>query len=269
MVRESVVAGQFYPESRDALRRAVCKLIDPNAEKEYAIGLISPHAGYVYSGSVAGSVFSAMKPNKRYVILGPNHTGLGEAFGLDKNDFWKTPLGNIKIDRVLADAIMENCGHIKSDSLPHQHEHSIEVQLPFLQVLQKDFKIVPIVVSYADLNIYKEVGKAIAAAIRALKMEKEVTIIASSDMTHYESHEDAKKKDSIAIDAILELDETKLVKKVSEFGITMCGYAPASIMIAAAKELGARRAKLVKYQTSGETSGDYSSVVGYAGLIIN
>jgi MEMO1 family protein len=170
---------------------------------------------------------------------------------------------------VLADAIIKNCGYIKSDSLSHQHEHSIEVQLPFLQILQKDFKIVPITVSHADLNIYKEVGKAIAGSIRALKIEKEITIIASSDMTHYESHENAKKKDSIAIDAILELDETKLVKRVLELDITMCGYAPAAIMIVAAKELGARRAKVVRYQTSGEASGDYSSVVGYAGLIIS
>ncbi|MCX5678238.1 MAG: AmmeMemoRadiSam system protein B [Candidatus Omnitrophica bacterium] len=269
MVRETVVAGQFYPGSREALRRAVCELVDPNAKKEDAIGAISPHAGYIYSGSVAGSVFSAMKPKKRYVILGPNHTGLGEAFGLDKNDSWKTPLGNIGIDRVLAGAIMENCAYIKNDSLSHQHEHSIEVQLPFLQVLQKDFKIVPIVVSYADMSIYKKIGEAIAGAIKTMKLEKEVTIIASSDMTHYESHESVKKKDSIAIDAMLELDETKLVKKVLELDITMCGYAPAAIMITAAKELGAKHAKLVKYQTSGDTSGDYLSVVGYAGIIIS
>jgi len=269
MVREAVVAGQFYPESRDALARTVRELVDLNAEKEDAIGAISPHAGYVYSGFVAGNVLSAMKPKKRYIILGPNHTGLGEVFGLDKNDSWKTPLGNIDIDRALADEIMKNCEYVKSDSLSHQHEHSIEVQLPFLQVLQKDFKIVPIVVSYADLNTYKEVGKAIAGSIRALKIEKEVAIIASSDMTHYESHENAKKKDLIAINAMLELDEEKLIKKVLELDITMCGYAPAAIMIVAAKELGAKHAKMVKYQTSGEASGDYSSVVGYAGLIIS
>lgn len=269
MVREAVVAGQFYPASGDALRRAVREIVDPDAKKENAVGVLAPHAGYVYSGPVAGSVFSAIKPKKRYVVLGPNHTGLGETFGLDKNDFWKTPLGNVEIDRVFADALMKNCEYIKSDSLSHRHEHSIEVQLPFLQVLQKYFKIVPIVVSYADMSIYKKVGNAIADAIRALKIEEEVTIIASSDMTHYERHEDAKRKDSIAIDAILELDEAKLVRKISEFGITMCGYAPAAIMITAAKGLGAKRAKLIRYQTSGETSGDYSSVVGYAGIIIS
>lgn len=269
MVREPVVAGQFYPESEDALRRAVNGLIDPNAKKEDAIGVVSPHAGYIYSGLVAGSVFSAIKPKKRCVILGPNHTGLGETFGLDKNDSWETPLGKIGVDKVLADAIMSNCGYVKSDSLSHQHEHSIEVQLPFLQVLQKDFKIVPITVSFADLSIYKKVGRAIADSIKTLKITEDVLIIASSDMTHYEPYETAKKKDSIAIDAMLALDETKLAAKISEFDITMCGYAPAAIMISAAKELGARHAKLIKYQTSGETSGDYSSVVGYAGITIS
>lgn len=269
MVRDPVVAGQFYPGSKDALRREVQGLVDPGAKKEDAIGVISPHAGYAYSGPVAASVLSAIKPKKTYVILGPNHTGLGEIFGLDMSDSWRTPLGDIEIDRQLAEAIKENCRYIKDDSLSHAHEHSIEVQLPILQVLQKDFKIVPIVVSYADLDMYRDVGRAIAGAVKGLKIEKGVTIIASSDMTHYESQENAKKKDRIAIEAILKLDEAKLIRKVLELDITMCGYAPASIMMVAAKELGAKSARVVKYQTSGDTSGDYSSVVGYAGLIIS
>lgn len=269
MVRNPVVAGQFYSGAKDPLMREIEALIDLNAKKEDAIGVVSPHAGYTYSGPVAASVLSAINAKKTYVILGPNHTGLGELFALDNSDSWRTPLGAVEIDRTLAEAIKKNCEYIKDDSLAHAHEHSIEVQLPFLQVLQKDFKIVPIVISYADLSIYRAIGKAIANAIKDLKIKKEVTIIASSDMTHYESRESAKRKDSIAIEAIIGLDEAKLVEKVLELDITMCGYAPAAIMIVAAKELGAKSARIVKYQTSGDISGDYSSVVGYAGLIIN
>ncbi len=269
MIRDPVVAGQFYSASKEALEREVRALVGPKADKEDAIGVVSPHAGYAYSGPVAASVLSAIRPRKIYVILGPNHTGLGETFGLDESDSWKTPLGEVRIDRELANAIQRNCKYIKSDSLSHAHEHSIEVQLPFLQFLQHDFKIVPIAVSCADLNAYVEAGKAIAGAIKGLKAADDVTVIASSDMTHYEPQEEARKKDLIAIGAILELDEAKLIRKVSELGITMCGYAPAAIMIAAAKELGARNARVVKYQTSGDVTGDRSSVVGYAGIIIN
>lgn len=269
MVRNPVVAGQFYAGTKDALKSQVEALIDRKTKKESAIGVVSPHAGYMYSGSVAGSVLSAIDAKKTYIILGPNHTGLGLTFGLDENDSWKTPLGEIKLDRQLAGAIIDNCKFIKDDSLSHANEHSIEVQLPILQVLQKDFKIVPIVVSYSDLDAYREVGGALAKSVKDLKLEKDVTIIASSDMTHYESQNSAKHKDAIAIEAMLNLDEEKLVEKIAEFDISMCGYAPAAIMITAAKALGAKHARLVKYQTSGDASGDYESVVGYAGIIIN
>lgn len=284
MIRNPAVAGQFYPGSKDALEREIRAMVDPSAQREDAIGIVSPHAGYIYSGRVAGSVFSAISAKKSYVILGPNHTGLGETFGLDESDSWKTPIGDVEIDRVLADAIKKNCKYVKNDSLSHAHEHSIEVQIPFLQVLRKDFnppsakfppgggcgfRIVPIAVSYADLDAYRSVGRAIAGSIKELKLEREVTTIASSDMTHYESTESAKKKDSIAIKAILELDEAKLIKEVTERDISMCGWAPVAIMIVCAKALGASRARLVQYGTSGDASGDYSSVVGYAGMIIN
>ena len=269
MVRNPVVAGQFYPGTKNSLLREVESMIDSGVKREDAIGVVSPHAGYIYSGPVAGSILSAISPKRSYIIMGPNHTGDGAAFGLDTSDSWMTPLGEVKIDRTLADAIKKNCKYVEDDSLSHAREHSIEVQLPFLQVLQKDFEFVPIVVSYADLKVYREIGKALASSVRDLKMEGDVTIIASSDMTHYESQESAKTKDSVAIEAICELDEKKLVEKVAELDITMCGYAPAAIMIVAAKELGAKRGRLVRYQTSGDASGDYSAVVGYAGIIIN
>ncbi|MFH1190484.1 MAG: AmmeMemoRadiSam system protein B [Candidatus Omnitrophota bacterium] len=269
MIRNPAVAGQFYPASKEALEREVRSLVDPDADKEDAIGVVSPHAGYAYSGAVAGSVLSAIKPRKRYVMLGPNHTGLGSAFAIDESGSWKTPLGEVEVDRELADEIRKNCEYITSDSVSHAYEHSIEVQLPLLQFLQYDFKIVPIVISYADSNMYRVAGKAIARAIKNLRAADEVTIIASSDMTHYEPQEEAKKKDSVAIRAMLELDEVKLIRKVSELGITMCGYAPVAVMITAAKELGAVSARVVRYQTSGDVTGDRSSVVGYAGIVIN
>ncbi len=268
MVRDPVRAGQFYQGTKNSLLREVESLIDRTAKKEDAKAVVSPHAGYMYSGPVAGSVLSSIKPKKTYVIIGPNHTGLGAEFGIDTHASWKTPLGEVNVNRDLAERIRASAPAIKDDSLCHAGEHSVEVQIPFLQVLQKDFTIVPIVISCANLEVYRQIGSAIARSIKDLALEADVTIIASSDMTHYESQESARRKDMIAIDAVLKLDEKKLVEAVSEFDISMCGFAPTAIMLVAAKELGATKARLVKYQTSGDASGDYSAVVGYAGLII-
>ena len=269
MIREPVVAGQFYPGTSATLSKALETLVDKKQAKEDAIGVVSPHAGYVYSGRVAGSVFSSINAKDTYIIMGPNHTGMGESFGLSASLAWKTPLGEVKINKKLAGAILKNSRYIKEDEASNLHEHSIEVQLPFLQFLQKDFKFVPIVISYAALDIYTQIGRSIAAAVKELELQNSVTIVASSDMTHHESQEEAKRKDSIAIDAILKLDEVRLVESVTDLGISMCGYGPTAVMIAAAKDLGAKRARLIDYRTSGDASGDYSSVVGYAGIIIS
>lgn len=269
MIRNPAVAGQFYPGSRDSLLKEVDSLLGERSNSEDAIGMLSPHAGYVYSGPVAGAVFAAAIPREIYIVLGPNHTGLGLAFGVSTASAWKTPLGDVKIDKELAGCIKKNSKHVKDDDLSHQHEHSIEVQLPFLQCVQKNFKFVPIVVSYAPIDVYRDIGAALADSIKELKLEKKVTIIASSDMTHYESQASAAKKDNSAIEAIFELDEGELVKRISDLDITMCGFGPAAIMIAAVKLLGAGRARLVRYATSGDVSGDYSSVVGYAGMIVS
>lgn len=267
-VRNPAVAGQFYPGSEKLLRKEVESLIDVRLEKVDSLGAVSPHAGYVYSGPVAGSVFSSIEPKPNYIIMGPNHTGTGKPFSVSVKDSWRTPLGEVKVCRDLARAILKNSAYFKEDESAHAYEHSIEVELPFLQVLQKSFKFVPITISYAKLGVYRELGKELADSIRGMKLEKAITIIASSDMTHYEPHEVAKRKDSKAIDAILELDEYKLIDNIEKLDISMCGYAPTAIMIVTAKELGAKKARLVKYQTSGDTSGDYSSVVGYAGVIV-
>jgi hypothetical protein len=266
MIREPIVAGQFYPGSPSSLEKQISGFIDKKAAKEDVIGLVSPHAGYMYSGAVAGAVISRIKLKDTFIIMGPNHTGYGKPFSIMTEGAWKTPLGEVNIDSRLAKQILEASQNLEEDQVAHLHEHSIEVQIPFLQYLKKDFKIVPIVLSHAPRAAYKEIGKAIAKAIKESKSE--AVILASSDMTHYEPQESAKRKDTQAINAILELNEDELLNRIERLNITMCGYAPAATLISAAKELGAKRAELVKYQTSGDVTGDYSSVVGYAGVIL-
>ncbi|MFB0559116.1 MAG: MEMO1 family protein [Dehalococcoidales bacterium] len=266
MIRNPVVSGQFYPSSPDQLRVMVEGLVDEKAVKEDVIGLLSPHAGYIFSGSVAGAVMSRIKFKDTFVIMGPNHTGVGKPLSIMTQGTWKTPLGEVEIDSELGKRILDTSSHLQEDYAAHQYEHSIEVQLPFLQYFKKDFKFVPIVLAYSSLETYKEIGKELAKAIKDLN--REVVIIASSDMTHYESQASAQRKDSQAIEAILDLNGDELFKRVDTLNISMCGYAPTISLISAAKELGATGAELVRYQTSGDITGDYSSVVGYAGIII-
>ncbi len=267
MIRNPVVAGQFYPESPSQLKAMIEGLVDKKAIKEEVIGLVSPHAGYIYSGPVAGAVISRIKFKDTFVILGPNHTGSGKPLSIMTQGVWKTPLGEVEIDSELGKQILATSGHLQEDNTAHLHEHSIEVQLPFLQYFKSDIKFVPIILAYSTGATYKEIGKNIAKAIKDLN--KEVVILASSDMTHYEPQETAQRKDNQAIEAILALNEDELLKRVDELNISMCGYAPTVSLISAAKELGAKTAELVRYQTSGDITGDYSSVVGYAGIIIS
>jgi len=266
MVRNPVVAGQFYPSSPSQLRQTIESMVDREAEKQEAIGLVCPHAGYVYSGPVAGAVISRVELKDTCIILGPNHTGMGKPLSIMSHGSWKTPLGEVSIDSEMAEQILAASPHLQEDETAHQMEHSIEVQLPFLQYFRPDIKIVPIMLSFARSEAYKEIGQAIARAIQ--KLDRGAVIMASSDMTHYEPQESAEKKDRRAIEAILNLDEDELLRRVEKLHISMCGYAPVVSLIAAAKALGAQKAELVKYQTSGDIIGDYASVVGYAGIII-
>ncbi len=265
-VRMPSVAGQFYQASKPALEKELSRLLDKKAQREDCLGAVSPHAGYIYSGMVAGGVLSRINFKDSFVILGPNHTGIGRPFAIMKSGSWQTPMGNIEIDADLAAHILKDSTYIEEDLSAHTHEHSIEVQLPFLQFIKRDFKFVPIIISSASLETFKKIGSQLAASIK--RSTKEVVMIASSDMTHYEPHDLAKEKDKKAIDAILKLDEDKLMEEIKAHDITMCGFAPTIVMLSALKELGAKRAELVDYKTSGDTSGDYSSVVGYAGILI-
>jgi len=266
MVRSPVVAGQFYPESPEQLKSTIAGLVDEKAAREEVIGLVSPHAGYIYSGPVAGATISRVRFKATFVLIGPNHTGSGRPLSIMTEGTWQTPLGDVEIDSELGKRILALSDSLEEDDAAHRYEHSLEVQVPFLQYFRPDVKIVPIILAHAGAAIYKEIGISVARAIK--EIGREVVVLASSDMTHYESHQSAQRKDKQAIDAILELDEDELLKRVDELNISMCGYAPAVALITAAKDLGVTGAELVKYQTSGDTSGDFSSVVGYAGIIL-
>ena len=266
MIRNPVVAGQFYPSSASELRAMIQSMVDETREKEEVIGLLVPHAGYPYSGQVVGATVSRIKFKNTFIIMGPSHTGMGKPFSIMTEGTWKTPLGEVEIDSELAEQIKENSRHLEADYLAHMQEHSVEVQIPFLQYFQPDIRIVPIILAHTAGGVYREIGNAISTAIKDLK--RDAIIIASGDMTHYESQESAQRKDRQGIEAILDLDGDELVRRVDELRISMCALAPAATLISAAKELGATGAELVQYRTSGDTTGDYSSVVGYAGIII-
>ncbi len=264
--REPVVAGQFYPGTKAGLEKTLAGLIRSKEKREKALGAVSPHAGYMYSGAVAGQVFSRLTPERLYVIIGPNHTGIGKPFSVFPKGNWNTPLGNVEVDEELAGCLIDSSALFRADEAAHAYEHSIEVQLPFIQYTAKDFKILPLCVASANISDLKKSGRELSSALKKLK--KDFTIIASSDMTHYEPHEKAKSKDMEAISAILKMDEDELLEKVLRMDISMCGVGPVIITLSAAKAMGAKEAELIDYRTSGDASGDYSSVVGYGGVII-
>ncbi len=265
-VRQPAVAGRFYPGRAEALTKEIEKYVEPNAEKICALGCVVPHAGYMYSGHVAGAVYSRLKLPERYVILGPNHTGTGDPLAIMTEGAWQTPLGNARIDNVLAEALMNAFHYLTEDEVAHSSEHSLEVQVPFLQKLVKDFCFVPICVGTGNLEVLTALGHAIAKVLG--EEEEPVLIVASSDMNHYETDSITRVKDRKAIDRVLAMDARGLHRVIHEESISMCGYAPTIAMLTAAKLLGATKAELVKYATSGDVSGDREQVVGYAGIAI-
>jgi AmmeMemoRadiSam system protein B len=267
--REAVVAGQFYPASAEKLKAQIGSFVDKNIAKSPALACILPHAGYIYSGVVAAETVSRIELKEKVLLLGPNHTGEGEPFSIMTEGTWQTPLGDIQVDEPLAKKILKNSQTLVEDSLAHINEHSLEVELPILQYFKSDFTIVPMAFLSDDLKRLKIVGREIAEAVKDEFLAGSIMLLASSDMTHYEPKNRAEEKDRLAIAAILELDEEKLMDVIRKFRITMCGYAPVIAMLSAAKALGARKAELVKYQTSAEETKDTKSVVGYAGIIIN
>lgn len=265
-VRSPAVAGQFYPGRADVLLHDVREYTEIECKRSRALGCVVPHAGYMYSGHVAGAVYGSIELPKRFIILCPNHTGMGAPLATMSEGAWNTPLGDVPIDSALAAGLKAAFPLLTEDDEAHRTEHALEVQLPFLQVLVKDFTFVPITVGIGQLEILQALGHAISEV--AGGSQEPVLVIASSDMNHFESDSITRVKDRKAINQILALNPEGLHEVVRREHISMCGYGPTVAMLTAAKDEGAHRAKLIKYATSGDVSEDRDRVVGYAGMIV-
>jgi len=266
MFREPAVAGTFYPASAESLSAMLGGFVDKKKKSEKAIGVVSPHAGYMYSGAVAGAVFSEVEVPATALILAPAHRASANNFALFPEGAWATPLGEVEIDRVIVKKMERHSKFAVIDADAHTYEHSAEVQVPFLQHVRSDIKIVPVVISTLNIQQLRLFGEELADVVT--QAGADVLCVASSDMTHYETRQSAGRKDKLAIDEILKLDEFALLETVRKNDISMCGVAPTIAMLAYAKKMGAKEARLVRYATSGETTGDMNEVVGYAGIVV-
>jgi Predicted dioxygenase len=268
--RPPAVAGTFYEGTPERLAAQVRDCFAENSEpeaKERFIGAVVPHAGLMYSGHVAAAFYALAELPRRFIILCPNHTGFGHFAAINREGQWHTPLGNVTIDTPLADALMQQSALLADDSRAHAREHSLEVQLPFLQQLLGDFTFVPICLGANRYDYCEEIGNAIAVVVAAAG--DPVGILASSDLNHYEDQKTTLRKDQLAIAEVLKLEPRELWRVVDQFDISMCGFVPTTTMLIAAKKLGAKNARLVKHATSGDVNGDYSHVVGYASIIVS
>jgi AmmeMemoRadiSam system protein B len=267
MIRQPAVAGQFYSGDEKELRAELESLIPQATTREKVIGIVAPHAGYIYSGAVAGEVYGRVEIPPTVIILGPNHHGFGARAALFPDGEWLTPLGTVLINTRLAELIGKHSPLVEDDSTAHHYEHSLEVQVPFLQFIRPDATIVPLCLGFNDFASCRSLGTGIALAIR--EYGTDVLIVASSDMTHYESAAAARAKDDLAIREVLGLNPEGLLNVCRTKGITMCGVIPAAVMLVAALELGASKAELVRYATSGDVTGDQRQVVAYAAFTVS
>ncbi|MBI4258283.1 MAG: MEMO1 family protein [Thaumarchaeota archaeon] len=276
-VRYPAVAGQFYASKEAELVKSIHECftgklgpgkLPSSLTLTHIKGAVMPHAGYMYSGPVAAHGYlacSGLKHVRLAVIVGPNHWGIGSGVATFKEGVWRTPLGSVEVDADAACALVKASGIVDFDETAHKREHSIEVQVPFLQyIFKQGFKILPLSMALQDHDTAVEVGRALAKIVRG---RNDVLLIASSDFTHYEPHKDAERKDLELVKTVLELDVDKFYTVLRRLDVTACGYGPVACVTTAMKELGATEAKLLKYATSGDSSGDYSSVVGYASVI--
>ncbi len=265
-IRPPAVAGTFYEGRRDRLEAEVLSYLPTDARPEPAIGAIVPHAGYIYSGPVAGAVYARIEIPLAAIILCPNHTGRGSSASLDPSDAWETPLGAVPVDRRLAGRLLELAPSLEEDSAAHAREHSLEVQLPFLQLRRPDIRFVPISIGAHDLDLCREIGEAVAQVV-AEETERPL-ILASSDMNHYESRRVGREKDDRALARVEALDPEGLFATVLEGRISMCGVLPATALLFAGRRLGATSARVVARRDSADETQDTSSVVGYAGVVV-
>jgi len=262
-MRHPSVAGQFYSGNIEDLKEELDDAFEGKIQESLPVrGAVVPHAGYMYSGSVAAEAYAKLPEKETYVLIGPNHHGMGLPIALSRES-WMTPLGAVECDLELADALRGSI--IEDDESAHLYEHSLEVQIPFLQYRFANFKILPICMGLQDEETAVEVGEAVGEAIRDLG--KDCVIIASSDFTHYEPQEDASRKDLMVIEAILKMNVSEIYKQVYSLNLTACGYGPISATITASKMLGATKGDLLRYATSGDVTGDYSQVVGYGAIV--
>jgi AmmeMemoRadiSam system protein B len=271
--RQPAVAGQFYESDPESLRRQIEECFKHNLgpgmlpanEDESVIATVNPHAGYMYSGPVAAHSFLKIsgRPSQLFVIIGPNHFGIGSGVAAPLSDEWITPFGSVKVDVKAARELMMLSRMVDMDDSAHWREHSIEVQIPFLQFMYgSNFSILPISMAMQDRETAEHLGRSVAT----LMSSRKATLIASSDFTHYEPHDVAEQKDKKAIEFILSFDVEGFYRYIEEVNLTMCGFGPVAAAMVAAKRLGAERASLLSYATSGMTGGDKSSVVGYASI---
>jgi AmmeMemoRadiSam system protein B len=265
-VRHPAVAGQFYPREPNRLVAELESYLRVDAQPAPALGCIAPHAGYIYSGPVAGAVYASLAVPQRCVVLCPNHTGYGTPLSIMAEGTWETPAGSAPIDGGLASSLLQSFPLLSEDCDAHRKEHAIEVQLPFLLARQRDLRFVPIAIGTRSYRALEGLGHAIASVLAGLG--ERVLVVASSDMNHYESDAVTRVKDRKAIEKILALDPAGLNQVVTQENVSMCGYGPAIVMLTAAKQMGATSAELVKYATSGDVSGDRRLVVGYAGIVV-
>lgn len=265
-IRVPAVAGSFYDARPDRLASDVRSFLPPEPKAEPAFGAIVPHAGYVYSGAVAGAVYARIQIPASCIILCPNHTGRGASAALDPSDAWRTPLGDVPVNRLLAERLLALAPSLEQDAGAHLREHSLEVQLPFLQVLRRDVALVPVCLGAPSLALCREVGDALAT-LCAEQVEPPL-VLASSDMNHYESRAEGRRKDDLALARVTELDPEGLFRVVRNESISMCGFLPVTALLFAARAAGIPRARVVARRDSGDETGDVSSVVGYAGVVL-
>jgi AmmeMemoRadiSam system protein B len=264
-LREPAVAGRFYSSDAGRLAAEVSGYLEPAAASRCARVLVVPHAGYVYSGAIAGAGYACVAVPSRAVVLCPNHTGLGRQRAVWCTGSWRLPGGDVPIDEELAQSICERA-ELSDDRLAHLREHAVEVQLPFLRARRPDVRVVPICLARLSLAECSRVARGLASALA--DAPDRPLMVASTDMSHYVRADEARRLDNLALERVTALDPEGLYEVVVEHDISMCGYIPTTVALMAARELGARRATVVRYGNSGEASGDFDRVVGYAAVVV-
>lgn len=273
-IRTPAVAGMFYPGEKNELKQSIRESflhkfgpgkIPPSELRKKIYGIICPHAGYMYSGPIACQSFYAISSDlpETFIVVGPNHWGIGSNAATMKDSKWQTPLGEVEVDTEIAEQIAVMTEFVEIDSFSHSREHSLEVQIPILQEMSSNFKIIPIVL----IDQGKEMALKLGSAIASIAKKKKIMIIGSSDFTHYEPNEFAHKQDMALIEPILKLDVDRFYEILNERNVSACGYGAIATTMVACKEMGAKKGELLKYATSGDITGDISSVVGYGSII--